>query len=260
MTTTKIRTNGFSGNSKLYQADEQGLGYILARMSMAMNRMLLSGQDDFTADNSGGTAGAGATGLTITDPTVESPPVAYQGTAAVSKAEADAAFDDIRNAYTTIGAQLATLSALTGVTITNAFGGTDGEGTVAAVADALTAIEGAGAADYATFVALNETYREGLFTLANQVERMRYATGFESTPLVIEVAPLDKDYGASFAALGVATGTAVDGTAADSVAESVAQDLFEEYTNNIARLVARIDDMTAAVTGFTAAGVFAEKV
>ena len=207
----KIKKNSFSGLSNVHAVKAGALGDILVQMAQTWALHAASSVASMT-DSSGGTPGAGATAYTLEATVTAARVTAYQGTAAAPKSEIDLAFGNVRNAIATIAERLKLVAAkVPAVTITNSTGGTDGAGTIAAIDVSYIAVNGAGAVDYATYVALAQQYDTALYELAVATNKLCYATGIQE--LILPAAyPATTSYDFTLAALGVATGASVTGT------------------------------------------------
>lgn len=252
----RISSDSYGGGVNVN--DPAGLALALRTMAITFAARAAAGVDDFTADNSGGTAGA-----TLAD--IPTPSHSAQdGTNAVAKTEAETSFGQVVDGLAEIIAQAnlvrAEMPEVFAALVDNT-GGSAADGTIAAIDDSATGVDSAmcASAGARTVVA---ALRSAVAQAGYYVNKLCVATG--QTALVDGItsnAAADAEWGVTFAAISTDTGTAADGSAADAANGIYTKAEFDvavgAMADAIASMAAKLDAITADANATAACGVVA---
>lgn len=239
--TTKISANAFSGTGQVFDGT---LAAAVRGMAQNIAVKAASGVADFTADNSGGSAGstiANVTRFTLS---------AVGSNNAVAKAEAETAAGGVVDGLMEIVAKAQAVNAVVGAfgTLTDSMGGTAADGTIAAI-DVSATGAGSSLASAAGMNTLYDTLRSRTVQAAYYVNALCRATGQTELTVSIDNALYTAAWGTTFAAVSTDTGTAVDGSDALEANACVLKTEWDAaqvvFANAIASMAAKLDAMTA---------------
>lgn len=238
--TIYVKKTHFSGLSKVYDADGDGLGPVVHGMLQTIGRLVAANVTDLT-DSSSGTSN-GNTVAAI--PSLAAYTTA--GTDLSPKAGWDTAMGKVRNAIATLAAQVNTIHAKLPVgALTDNSGGTSGAGTVAALDKTLTAVDGTdntGLA-YASAQAQVVAFRNAISELIVAVNKVAVATG--KTALTDSTGGTPA-YTATIPALTATSGSGVTGAAANGVADTVGDATLTAFAHAIATIAAKLNACTGS--------------
>lgn len=238
---SNIGDKTFSGTSKIFDGS---LAAALKQCMQHQARMIVQAEADMT-DNSTGTPGTAP--FTLTNGVNTGALVAYQGTAAAPKTEIDTQLDNVADAVATLVGKLDAIhdAGLPFGAFTDNTGGVDGSGTIGAIASSFTPTNGAGSVDYASFAVIAADIDLKLAQTAYHLNTLLVACGGTKVDLTAAYANGALETSKTFALIDDTTDAGVDGTAADSVAATIADAVFDEWKDNISKLSAAIDSVTA---------------
>lgn len=207
----------------------------MAAVAMTLARFKLVNESaSGLTDNSNGSADSGRD--------VEGVLTAFANEAETSfdladKTETEAAMTAIRNAATTIAAVQETIAGHLGIaTLTDNSGGSDGSGTIAAIAGSVAGAQtGVQATEMNTFrLAVNEA----LYILAQDVNKVCRATGVDE----LDVNITGETWEDTIGAIPVDGGTAAD----PGVSKAAVDSAISQWRNDVATIAARLNAVVAA--------------
>lgn len=240
--TTKIGAKSFSGASNVHNGT---LAAAIRGLAQREALTLAIALNDFTADNSNGTDGAGTVAAVAI-------PAAYTtaGTDLFPKAGGETAFGTVTNAIATVLEQANAVAAAIGADqATDSTGGTSGSGTIAAVTVATTAVTGASGNGMAATAGIAK-----MKEIAGYLTRLVRFTNTLCT--AVGVAKLtdnsggDGGTGIVFPAISADTGTATpDGLSSTGIADTAGEAFLQDCADVIATCAAKLDAITGATLG-----------
>jgi len=240
--TLKINNRTFSGAAAVFDGT---LSAALAAVAVNEAKRCLDAADPTAlTDNSGGAAADGAIGA-IAIPTVGFTEV---GTASAQKAEFDAALVNCRDAFTEIGTKLEEIfTKVPALTFTESAGGSAADNTIAVIDVSMTAVA-TSIVSSPNFLALAPAYAATIASLAAAANAAAVAVGV--APLV-DSSGGDVQWGAAadsitIPALGVSTGTAVDGTALSGVSKVQADAFLASVAAAVKEIATKVNAVITA--------------
>lgn len=231
-TTIKVGSTNIASGASAHQA--------MRRMIQFTAAVRLSQETGFT-DNSTGVSGAGTISA-ITVPVA----AAVSGTNLAPKAGLDAALVTVQNALRTEQSKITALGTI--LNIQNPFtyngGGTDGNGTIAAITKTVTAVDGTGntGAAYAGTLLAYQSLTSAISSIVREFNKVAIASGYT----VITDNSGGSAAVATVPALVVNTGTGVTGSSAVGATASVTKANADAMLVSLANAVATIAAATNA--------------
>lgn len=245
--TQRLSLAAFSGGSSL---SDGTLADAIRDMAIADAKARLGAAAVVALTDNGGGAAANNTLNVIPIPTAGFTEAA---TASAQKAGFEAALVTVKDAITELAAKVVAIKAVVPATdLVNSVGGTAADNTIAAVTVSLTAVA-TSIVPYTTGSTLMKTYRNYLYTLGVEVNKLAVAAGV--APLVIQQGEWSA-VAAPLAALATDVGVAVDGTAASGVSKAAGDAFLVACAAAVKELSTKINAVRA-VTAQTAAPVVA---
>jgi len=229
MTAILIKRHQFTGLSKVYSREPDGLAAILRGLAIdnARLKVEINTVKQFT-DNSGGTAGSGLVALTI-------PLVAIDATSAggAQVTALDTSLGKIANVGKVMTGTINEASALLGLPASSAVSGSQASAdTIPALDTASTSANGATAATFASAVAALRVAKDNLARIANGMNAVFAAVGAAKVSATV-LGPHALD-------LGLLAIPSVLGAGPTAAAKKADVDAFlAAYANNVATLAAK---------------------